>query len=225
LRSRRRSSEERWSTRGLSPANVLERTNENAKWTTDLGNAFLAQQSDVMDAVQSLRKKATDSGKLESTEPQKVETKVVESKTIVEIQPANTSTVYVPSYSPSVVWGAPPYPYPPMYSPPDVPGAALFPFGMGMAVGAAIGGGWGCGWGGNNTVNVDNNNVVTGAMIGGFGLIAWPAQYGVTGIQTGQVNQDGIVYPKDLGPTTSKVDASRTRYNPDKTWVVTEDEP
>jgi hypothetical protein len=139
---------------------VLKRMSENVKWTTDLGNAFLAQQSDVMEAVQSLRRKAKDSGKLESTEQQKVETKVVESKTIVEIQPASKTTVYVPSYSPTAVWGPPPYPYPPVYYPPHVPGAAHFSFGMGMAVGAAVSGGygWGCGWGGNNTVNINNNN-------------------------------------------------------------------
>jgi hypothetical protein len=139
---------------------VLKRMSENVKWTTDLGNAFLAQQTDVMDAVQRLRVRAKDNGKLESNEQQKVETKVVESKTIVEIQPAKTEVVYVPSYSPTVVWGAPPYPYPPMYYPPYYPGAAFVSFGVGMAVGAAISGGWGwgCGWGGNNTININNNN-------------------------------------------------------------------
>jgi hypothetical protein len=53
---------------------------ENIKWTTDLGNAFLAQQSDVMDAVQRMRAKAKDAGNLKSNEQMKVETKVVESK-------------------------------------------------------------------------------------------------------------------------------------------------
>jgi hypothetical protein len=139
---------------------LVKRMTDNIKWMTDMGNAFLADEAGVMDAVQRLRSKAKDSGKLESTEQQKVETKVIENKTVVEIQPASTQTVYVPTYNPTTVWGPPPYPYPSMYYPPYVPGAALFSFGMGVAMGAAFSGGWGygCGWGGNNTVNINNNN-------------------------------------------------------------------
>ena len=62
-------------------------------------------------------------------------------------------------------------------------------------------------------------------MIGGFAAIAWPANYGVTGIQTFQVNNDGVVYQKDLGPDTAKIAAGIKRFNPDKTWAVTEDAP
>ena len=58
---------------------VVKLLSENIKWTTDLGNAFLAQQNDVMDAVQRMRKKAQDAGNLKSTEQVKVETKTVES--------------------------------------------------------------------------------------------------------------------------------------------------
>jgi len=61
---------------------------ENIKWTTNLGDAFLAQQSDVMDAVQRMRAKAKDAGNLKSNEQMKVETKVVESKTVVVIEQA-----------------------------------------------------------------------------------------------------------------------------------------
>jgi hypothetical protein len=133
---------------------------ENIKWTTDLGNAFLAQQSDVMDAVQRMRMKAKDTGNLKSTEQQKVETKVVESKTVVVIEPAQPDVVYVPSYDPVVVYGAPIYPYYPMYYPPGYYAAGMaLSFGMGMMLGAAWGGGWCCGagWGGNN-ININNNN-------------------------------------------------------------------
>lgn len=56
------------------------------KWTTDLGNAFLGQQADVMDAAQRMRAKAQGAGSLKSTKQQKVETKVVESKTVVVIE-------------------------------------------------------------------------------------------------------------------------------------------
>ena len=66
--------------------------------------------------------------------------------------------------------------------------------------------------------------IVNGMMIGGFAAIAWPAQYGVTGVQTFQVNHDGIVYQKDLGPETSKLAPAIKAYNPDKTWTITEDE-
>jgi hypothetical protein len=144
----------------VSLPDALKVLSENVKWTKDLGDAFLAQQSDVMDAVQRMRAKAKEAGKLETTEQQKVETKVVEQKTVIEIQPAQTEVVYVPSYSPTVIWGAPAYPYPPMYYPPYYPGQALLSFGVGMMWGAAISGGfgWGCGWGGNNTININNNN-------------------------------------------------------------------
>ncbi len=62
--------------------------------------------------------------------------------------------------------------------------------------------------------------VVHGFMIGGFALVAWPAEYGVSGIKTFIVNQDGIVYEKDLGPATGTLARAVTRFNPDKTWQV-----
>jgi hypothetical protein len=69
------------------------------------------------------------------------------------------------------------------------------------------------------------NYIVKGMMIGGFAAIAWPAKYGVTGVQTFQVNNDGDVYQKDLGPETGRIAPTIKAYNPDKTWLVTEDEP
>ena len=66
--------------------------------------------------------------------------------------------------------------------------------------------------------------VVGGAMIGGFGLAAAPAEYRVTGVKTFIVGPDGVVYEKDLGPDTLKTFQSMDTYNPDKTWKVTEDE-
>jgi len=67
--------------------------------------------------------------------------------------------------------------------------------------------------------------VVEGAMIGGFALVAAPAQYRVTGVETFIVSHNGIVYQKDLGPGTLNIVKAMDRYNPDKTWVVTDDEP
>lgn len=146
----------------------------NIKWTTDLGNAFLAQQSDVMDAVQRMRAKAKDKGNLKSSEQQKVETTVVENKQVIVIQPSNPEVVYVPSYNPTVVYGPPPYPYPPItYPPPPPPGyyaaGMAISFGVGMMVGAAWGGGgWGCGWGHNDVnINVNNNFVKNNNLQGG----------------------------------------------------------
>jgi hypothetical protein len=141
---------------------VVKQMAENIKWATDLGNAFLAQQTDVMDAVQRMRKKAKDSGNLKSTEQQKVETKVVESKQLVVIEQASPEVVYVPSYNPTVVYGAPAYPYPPIaYPPPGYYAAGMaISFGIGIAMGAAWGGGWGynSNWGGNNNITINNNN-------------------------------------------------------------------
>jgi DUF2950 family protein len=60
--------------------------------------------------------------------------------------------------------------------------------------------------------------VVRGNMIGGFALVAYPAQYGNSGIMTFVVNHDGVVYSKDLGPNTTKLAAAMTKYDPDSTW-------
>src|SRR6266403_178527 len=115
-----------------------------------------------MDAVQRMRKKAQDTGNLKSTEQQKVETKVIENKSVIVVEQANPQVVYVPSYDPVVVYGPPVYPYPPIYYPPAGYYAAglAISFGVGMMMGAAWGGGWGwgCGWGGNNNININNNN-------------------------------------------------------------------
>ena len=141
---------------------VVKRLADDIQWTTDLGNAFLAQKSDLMDAVQRMRSKAQGTGNLKSTEQQKVETKVVESKQVIVIEQANAQVIYVPTYNPTVVYGAPIYPYPPIYYPPPgyyAAGVAIS-FGVGLAMGAAWGGGWGwgCGWGGNNDITINNNN-------------------------------------------------------------------
>ncbi|HTS04531.1 MAG TPA: DUF3300 domain-containing protein [Candidatus Eisenbacteria bacterium] len=153
------------SIQALAPLpDVAKYLSDNIKWTTDLGNAFLAQQGDVMDAVQRMRKKAKDSGNLKSTEQQKVETKVVESKQVIVVEQANPQVVYVPSYNPTVVYGAPVYPYPPIsYPPPGYYAAGMaISFGVGMMMGAAFSGGWGwnCGWGGggHNNIYINNNN-------------------------------------------------------------------
>jgi uncharacterized protein DUF3300 len=143
---------------------VAKRLADDIQWTTDLGNAFLAQESDVMDAVQRMRTKAQSKGTLQTSAQQKVETQTVEGKQVIVVQQANPDVVYVPSYDPTVVYGPPAYPYPPIYYPPPgyyAAGAAVA-FGTGVALGAAWGGNWGwnCGWGhGDVNVNVNNKYV------------------------------------------------------------------
>jgi len=111
-----------------------------------------------MATVQTLRKRAADAGTLKTTKEQKV---IVEQETII-IESASPQVVYVPSYNPTVVYGAWPYPaYPPAdyYPPGYVAGTALLSFGVGMAVGAAWGYGWGhCDWhGGDVDIDVNRN--------------------------------------------------------------------
>jgi hypothetical protein len=60
--------------------------------------------------------------------------------------------------------------------------------------------------------------VVAGHMIGGFALVAFPAQYGVSGVMTFLVNHDGVVYEKDLGKDTTRLATEMKSFNPDRTW-------
>jgi hypothetical protein len=142
---------------------VLSAMSEKLDLTTKLGDAVLAQQKDVMDTIQELRRKAYDAGNLKTTKEQKV---VVEKETVV-IQPANPQVVYVPTYSPTVVYGAWPYPaYPPYYYyPPPPPYYPALTLAAGIAIGAAWGYAWGnCNWHGggvnyniNQNINVNNS--------------------------------------------------------------------
>jgi hypothetical protein len=134
---------------------VLTMMSEKLDWTQRLGDAFLADQKKVLDTIQSLRAKAQASGNLKTTTEQTV---IVEEK-IIKIEPANPQVVYVPSYNPTVVYGAWPYPaYPPYaYYPPGYVASSAMWFGAGMAMGAAWGYAWGnANWNGGD-VDVDVN--------------------------------------------------------------------
>jgi hypothetical protein len=138
---------------------VLEQMNEKLDWTQKLGDAFLAQQKDVMATVQTLRAKAQAAGNLKTTEQQVVKTEPQGSQTIYIIESPTPDVIYVPTYNPTVVYGVWWYPYPPYYMyPPHYaypPGVA---FTAGVFVGAAIWGG--CHWhsGGSVYVNVNHYN-------------------------------------------------------------------
>ncbi len=138
---------------------VVTRLTSDIRWTTDLGNAFLAQQADVMNAVQRLRGQASQSGRLKSNSQMSVTTQTQGGQTAIDIQPADPQVVYVPVYNPEYMWGPPVYGYyPPLY----YPGIGLgFGFGPGIYIGSFFGGlGWGgWGWGPNwfgNSIYVNN---------------------------------------------------------------------
>src|SRR5437762_3837101 len=137
---------------------VVTRLSANVGWTTNLGNAFLAQQQDAMDAVQRMRARAQSKGTLKTTEQQKVETETVEGgEEVIVIEPANPQFVYVPSYDPAIVYGPSIYPYPAYYYPGYVPGMGLA-FGTGLILGAAWANNWGnCNWG-HGDISINNNN-------------------------------------------------------------------
>jgi hypothetical protein len=142
----------------VSFPSVLDMMGSQLSWTQKLGNAVLAQQKDVMNAIQNLRKKAKAAGHLASTEQQTVTTEGSGNTTTVVIQPTNPQVVYVPTYNPTVIYGSWAYPaYPPVayYPPGYVAGTALLSFGVGMAVGAALWGG--CHWG-SSSITINNNN-------------------------------------------------------------------
>ncbi|HTL29200.1 MAG TPA: DUF3300 domain-containing protein [Tepidisphaeraceae bacterium] len=156
---------------------VLAALNDKLDLTIKLGDAFIAQQGDVMNTIQKLRAKAQAQGALKSNEQQKVTVEAAPTTTVVvnvdaaqttpptqviKIEPTNPQTIYVPSYSPTVVYGSWPYPaYPPYYYYPPAPsyGSNLVSFGLGVACGAAWGYAWGnCNWGGNDVdIDVDRN--------------------------------------------------------------------
>src|SRR5580704_13317654 len=124
---------------------VLATLTRDVQWTTDLGNAFLAQQNDVMGAVQRMRVRAQQNGKLRSTPQQRVTTQNQDGQSAVVIEPADPQVIYVPTYNPAYVWGPPAWGY---YPPLFYPGIG---FGFGFGPGIYLGGfypGWGFGWGG-----------------------------------------------------------------------------
>ncbi len=136
---------------------VLTMMSEKLDWTQKLGDAFLAQQKDVMDTVQKLRRKAAEAGNLKSSKEQEVK----KEGDIIIVQAANPQVVYVPTYNPTVVygtWAYPAYPPYPVYAYP--PGAALFTFTMGVAIGAAwYGHGCHADYHGG-TVNIDRSTTI-----------------------------------------------------------------
>jgi hypothetical protein len=145
----------------VATPSVLAMMNDKLDWTQKLGDAVLAQQPDIMDAIQRLRTKAQANQKLQSNQQQNVTVKQQDNKQVIVIEQKDPNTVYVPYYNPSVVYGGWPYPtYPPYYFPPPgyIAGGLLatgLAFGAGYALGSWASGGntW------NSSVNWNNNNI------------------------------------------------------------------
>ena len=120
---------------------VLANMDKNLSWTSSLGDAYVNQPQDVMDAIQVMRQRAQTAGNLESTPQEEVTT---QGQTIV-IEPANPEVVYVPEYDPWVVYGAPVLMWPGWYA---YPGLYYVGPGIGFGLGFSLGffGGFGWGW-------------------------------------------------------------------------------
>jgi hypothetical protein len=136
----------------VAAASVLSMMSEKLDWTQKLGDAVLAQQADVMDAIQRLRAKAQAANKLETTPQQTVAVQEDQGKQAIAIEPASPDTLYVPYYDPSVVYGGWPYPdNPPYYFPaPGYVAAGVVATGIAFGTGYALGR-WASGdylWGG-----------------------------------------------------------------------------
>ena len=153
---------------------VLNNMAQSLAWTSQLGEAYHNQQSDVMGAIQKLRAQAQAAGNLKTTPQQTVTTQSQGGQQVIVIQPANPQVVYVPQYNPTVVYGAP-YTAP-GYSTGALVATGLLSFGAGIAVGAMMSGGC-CGWGYSSW---NCNWYHGGAYYGGhpyYGNAAWHGGY------------------------------------------------
>ncbi len=154
----------------VATPSVLTLMNSKLDWTQKLGDAVLAQQPDVMDAVQRLRTKAYANNKLQTTKEQKVAIKQENNRELIAIEPANADTINVPYYDPAVVYGEWPYPeYPPYYWYPEPGYVASGVIATGLAFGGAYAlGRWATGgrwWGGNINWDRRDININRGAHV------------------------------------------------------------
>jgi hypothetical protein len=145
----------------VATPDVLKMMSDKLDWTQQIGDALLAQQADLMDAIQKLRGRAKAQNKLATTKQQVVSTRQEQGKEVIVIEPAEPETIYVPYYDPAVVYGAWPYAaYPPYLFPwPGYIGRGIIAAGIGFGAGWALGR-WTSGgnyWGGS--VNWGNNNI------------------------------------------------------------------
>jgi Protein of unknown function (DUF3300) len=177
---------------------VLQLLTQDVRWTTDLGNAFLAQQADVMDAIQRLRFQAQQNGRLSGTSQQVVRDETGPGQSAIEIQPANPQVIYVPAYNPSYVWGPPlAGAYPALWYPPISSG---WVFGAAISIGSLITGllswsgwGWALSW-------LTHGLFLNGLFFNHFGFSGFGGGFGgghsaVTAWVHNPAHRLGIPYP------------------------------
>ena len=163
------------------------------QWTTDLGNAFLAQQPDVMNAIQSMRARAQQNGRLQSTPQETVTGQYNNGAGQIQIQPADPQVIYVPVYNPVYVWGPPAYGvYPPLYYPPVSYG---YGFGFGVFLGGLFAGflgfggwGWGLSW-------LAHGLFLNGLFFHHFGFAGFGGSVARTWWSHDPVHRMGVAYP------------------------------
>jgi hypothetical protein len=186
----------------LNYPEVVKTMSSDLDWTAALGEAVVADQGEVLEAIQAFRRKTQSAGNLKTDEKQVV---VVE-KEVIKIEPADPQVIYVPQYNPTTVvvsggypYGYYPSPYP-VYYYPYPPGAALA---TGLIWGAAIGAVWGgarygCNYGGNANININRNtNINTGNInTGNRGQAGGGSSQWKSNKQPGQVS-------KSVGATPS----------------------
>ena len=168
---------------------VLSFLSQNVSWTTQLGNVFLAQQADVMQAVQRMRAQAQSRGTLRSTPEATVTDQTQGGQTAITIEPTNPDVWYVPNYNPVYVWGSPVWGYyPPLVYPAIGVGFGWWP---GIDIELYFGGWGGWGWGGWGwTPNWFGGGIfINGSFFNRFGFRAYGG-YGGFG-RSGWVHDPG----------------------------------
>jgi hypothetical protein len=162
---------------------VLQMLTRDVRWTTDLGNAFLAQQADLMDAIQRLRFQAEQNGHLGNTPQQVVRNEAGPGQNAIQIQPADPQVIYVPAYNPYYVWGPPAVgAYPPLWYPPV---SAGWIFGAAITIGSLFTGllswsgwGWALSW-------LTHGLFLNGLFFNHFGFSGFGGGYGGGGYRGG----------------------------------------
>src|SRR6516162_1261584 len=194
---------------------VLDNMAKNLAWTSSVGEAYHNQQSDVMNAIQTLRAQAKAKGNLQSSSQITV---VQQSPQTIVIQPANPQIVYVPQYNPTVVYGTP-YVVPayvaPTYSAGDVAAAGIIGFGAGIAVGAMMSGGccswgyssWNCGWHGTAVVYHGGAYYGNSAWHGGYYNNGYHPNYGYSN-SFNRTNYNRNSFNKNISGNTVNVNRS-----------------
>ena len=205
---------------------TLQMMSDKLNWTQQLGDAFLVQQQDVMDAVQKLRAQAQAAGSLQSTPQQRVTTApapqgvaIASMRQAIVIEPTNPDVYHVPVYNPAVAYGTWDYPaYPPFYwSPAGFVASNVVSFAAGVAVGAAIWGG--CDWWGHNVIiNVNRFNAFNHTDIANNVWVHNPAHRGDVPYRNA-----GVAERFDRADTIAARDALGDRFdagrpNMSRTW-------